>query len=382
MPTALTAFVFIGRRGETALERWVNGARLASAEDTVRQLARLPGIDRIVAATNDPALADRCAGWPAAWEVDPAGAPFHFGARLAALTQAYPAPAHAYFGAGCAPLLGDEALAAAVEAVTGADRPLAVANNPLSTDWIVFNCADAVQARVERLGRDNALGPVLRREAGVPVRGLLACAATRADIDTPADLFALSLASGGGPVLGRFLRDQPPPAAMLARWRAARDVLARVEGRLTLIGRASASVWAEVERRTRCWVRVLSEERGMTASGRQAAGKVRSLVAAHLERLGPNAFFQELAGLADAVFFDTRVALAHAGRWPSAGDRFASDAGLPERIADEFLRALTTAAVEAPIPVALGGHGVVTGDLYLLLESLTGGGDLPAPASN
>lgn len=365
----VTAFLFIGRTGPSDLEAWVGGARLAAAEAAVAQLTRLPAVGRVVVVTNDPALEDTQRGWPVVWDLDPPERPFHFGERLAALTEAYPARVHAYFGAGSAPLLADAALADALAEVSAAPGPCAVANNALSSDWLVFNCAAAVRARPERLGRDNMLAPVLRREAGVTVHGLPPAAATRADIDTPADLLALSQHPRLPVALADYLRRQPPPAAQVARWRAARDVLHTAEGRVTLIGRVAAGVWSEVERRTRCWVRVLSEERGMTASGRLASGQVRSLVAAHLLRAGPADFMAELAEMSEVVFFDTRVALAHAGVWPSAADRYASDAGWPDLIESEWLRALTAAAVAAPIPVLLGGHGVVTGDLYALLES-------------
>lgn len=366
---ALTAFVFIGPEGRSAPERWVAGGRLAAAHDTVQQLARLPGVDRIVAAASAPELAAIYQDWPVTWDLDPPGVPFHFGERLAALTAAYSSDAYGYFGAGSAPLLPDAGLAEAVAEVGQARTPYAVTNNALSSDWIVFNCPDAIRARPERLGRDNMLGPVLRREAGVPVRGLSAHAAARADIDTPADLLALSLYPRLGPGLSAFLAANPAPASMLARWRAARATLFTSEGRVTLIGRVSAGAWSEVERRTRCWVRVFSEERGMTASGRQAARQVKSLIADHLQRVGPEAFFTALGGMADAIFFDTRVILAHVGLWPSAGDRYASDAGQPDLIENAFLRELTEAALAAPMPVLLGGHGVVAGDLYALLES-------------
>ena len=78
--------------------------------------------------------------------------------------------------------------------------------------------------------------------------------------------------------------------------------------------------------------------------------------------------------MAEAVFFDTRVVLAHAGRWPSAADRYASDLGLPDQIADDWLREFTRAAIQAPMPVVLGGHGVVAGDLYGLVEIANAGG--------
>ena len=112
----------------------------------------------------------------------------------------------------------------------------------------------------------------------------------------------------------------------------------------------------------------------MTASGRFAAGQVKSLVGAHLSRLGPTAFFDELSEMVQAVFFDTRVVFAHGQHWPSTGDRYASDLGLVESIRDPWLRQLTSAALEAPIPVVLGGHGVVSGDLYGLVEVARAGG--------
>ncbi len=59
-----------------------------------------------------------------------------------------------------------------------------------------------------------------------------------------------------------------------------------------------------------------------------------------------------------------RVLLAHRlgadeSAWPPPEDRFASDLLLPDRIGDAWLRALTASAVEAPIPVLLGGHTLV-----------------------
>ena len=51
--------------------------------------------------------------------------------------------------------------------------------------------------------------------------------------------------------------------------------------------------------------------------------------------------------------------------WPSPEDRFAADLLLHERIADPWLRDLTAAAADAPIPVVLGGHTLVGPGLRL-----------------
>ena len=69
---------------------------------------------------------------------------------------------------------------------------------------------------------------------------------------------------------------------------------------------------------------------------------------------------------------DTRVLLAHRlgsdeRSWPSAEDRFASDLLCPPVISDPWLRELTKGAVEAPIPILLGGHTLVGPGLRLIL---------------
>ena len=69
---------------------------------------------------------------------------------------------------------------------------------------------------------------------------------------------------------------------------------------------------------------------------------------------------------------DSRVLLAHRlgpdeAAWPPAEDRFASDLLLHEQIADPWLRELTRAAAEAPIPVLLGGHTLVGPGVRLAL---------------
>ena len=72
--------------------------------------------------------------------------------------------------------------------------------------------------------------------------------------------------------------------------------------------------------------------------------------------------------MVEAVIFDCRVVLAHLRRWPTAADRYCSDLGWAEHIQDDFLREFTQAAAMAGVPVVLGGHGVVAGDLYGLVE--------------
>jgi CTP:molybdopterin cytidylyltransferase MocA len=360
----------LGSEGASPAERWVAGGRRAALLDVVALAASQPGVGRIVVATAEADFARAHAALPVTWDLDPPGQPFHFGRRLAALLERYPGEVHAYLGAGSVPLLPPAVLAEALAEVGAAGDPYAVTNNLYSSDWMVWNCAAAVCARPDRLPNDNALGWVLQSEAGLRVRSLPANAATRLDIDTPADLLLLGLHPAAGEAVAAYLAEGTLGAG---NWLAAGRRLAAPAGQVALIGRVGAAVWQYVEAHTQAWVRVFSEERGMTASGRLAAGRVRSLVAAHLLRVGPRDFFAELSELVEAAFFDTRVVLAHAGRWPSAADRYAADLGRVDEIVDPFLRELAAAAWTAPIPVVLGGHGVVAGDLYGLIEIASAG---------
>ena len=135
---------------------------------------------------------------------------------------------------------------------------------------------------------------------------------------------------------------------------------------LIIAGRLNTGIWAKVEREVSFLKRLFIEERGMRASGRQAREEVRTLLAALLLEVGPTRFFAIMAGLGDALVFDTRPLFAHLVPHLSAADRFASDLLRPDLIADPLVREFTAAARDAPLPVLLGGHALVTGGLWLL----------------
>ena len=113
------------------------------------------------------------------------------------------------------------------------------------------------------------------------------------------------------------------------------------------------------------------EERGMVASGRMGRGEVKSLIAEIVDEWGPSEFIRYLGTISDAVLWDTRVWMAHHGGWPSKADRFAADLGCADDIVEPALKELTQAINLATIPIITGGHGVVAGGLYALLETIS-----------
>jgi hypothetical protein len=366
----VTLLLTVGGWGPSEVERALGGAHRAAARDLLDLLLRTGTIGRAVVATDDPAWGDTLTDLPVEVDLDSVGERFHFGRRLAGLIERYGASRVLYTGGASAPLLSVERWVDVLARLEEADR-LAVTNNLHSCDWVGFVPAVEMAPLIAREANDNALAWALAYEGGLRVESLPASAATRFDLDTPADLLIAQRHPGIGPRLRRFLDGLGWEARQLDGVLA---TMAREGGSLAVVGRASAAAWAALERATRCWVRVFAEERGMRASGRQGRGEVRSLLADYLELVGVERFFDELAELADAVLLDNRVILAARRLWPATCDRFNSDLYRWEKVGEPFLRRFTRAAARARVPVVLGGHAVVAGGLMALVEAFEMGG--------
>ncbi len=357
----VTAVVMVGEGiVESGPRAWVQQARREAARDLLEQLLGLDGVDRVVLVTPDAAGLE-LAGVEV---VRSAPGPAHVGEMLARLVREFGIERLLVAGGGAAPLLSTEMLEQVVRRLREADR-LVLTNNRFSSDWAAITPAVALLRHVERLPRDNMLGWVLSTEGGLASEALPASSASRLDIDTPIDLLALRLHPATRPGLRRYLEELPLP---VERLRSVVDVLATPASQLFIAGRLAPDAWRALNEATRCWLRVLAEERGMVSSGRQERGEVFSLLGAHLETMGIERFFETLSSWTDAALLDTRVLLAHHRLWPSDDDRFASDLGWAEQVADPWLRRLTSAARDAGVPVLLGGHGLMAGALFALAE--------------
>jgi hypothetical protein len=360
----LTAIVMMSKVGQGVLEKQMGVAQRAALLDGVAMLQRNSDIDQIVIAAPQSSQFDLD---EVVWDIDPPDQKFHFGQRLAELIDRLDLDHVMYSGAGSMPLLSESELGDAVSAVVASTTPTIVTNNIHSADWAAFSHAKRMNELTHRLERDNMLAWVLRGEAGFNVISLKPSASTRLDIDTPFDLRVLASHPRTPMNLRKVLNDLTPQLN-LNQIHKAIDVLRAEHSRITLIGRVSSAVCGLIERETRCWTRVLSEERGMAANRRQTTGQVFSFVADYIERIGEEEFMRQLAKVSDVVFWDTRVYLAHHRLWPSEEERFASDVGRYDLIGDDRLKRLTRAAEAASIPIIIGGHNAVSGGLYAMID--------------
>ena len=352
----------------------IAGARQAITQDLIERAQSIPGISQIVLSTNAPLLAEWAQSRGVAVELDPPASAFHFGRHLRRLANKYRAEQLFYMGGGSGALLSAGEMARIVERLRSADRVL-ITNNFYSTDFAAFAPASALND-IEPPSMDNDLGWLLAEKVGLPNEPLARSASTQFDVDTPTDLMTLAPHPGVGAHTRAFLNSLELDTSHIER--AMRPLVDR-NAEVLVAGRVSAAVWEYLEHETACRVRVFAEERGMRASGRQARGEVRSLLGYHYQQVGPVRFFETLAELGQAIFLDSRVIFAHLGVWPPASDRYNSDLRRPQYIADAVVREFTSAAMSAPVPVVLGGHSLVSGGLYALVEAAwaRSGVDLP-----
>ncbi len=300
-----------------------------------------------------------------------------FGARLRRLASAAGEGGLVVTGAGSMPLAASTDRRAFVVAAAS-EVPAALANQRYSADGIaIARARTSLRDLPDDLRSDNALPRWLAEVAGIPVADLRARRRLAMDVDSPLDLLLLE---GAAPAIkGLPLPDDEDSRLVRHRLARLRSVAADPGGELLVAGRTSATDLRWAERHTRSRTRALVEERGLkTASAAAAVGRpnrrpARSILGVLLDRDGPSSLGAHVAALCDGALLDSRVLLAHRlgadeRGWPPAEDRFASDLLLPDRVRDPWLAELTAAAVEAPVPVLLGGHALVGPGLRLALR--------------
>ncbi len=299
-----------------------------------------------------------------------------FGTRLRRIVGELRPGGLVVLGAGAIPLATALDRRALVDAAAR-DVPYALVNQRYSADVTALAQAWPTLRHVPDLDTDNVLPRWLAEIAGVPVADLARRRRLAMDVDTPLDVVLLE-----GTAVASVLPSLDARVAGVAG--ASLDALRRLAANpgaeLLVAGRTSAADLGWQERRTRSRSRALVEERGLRTAaagalvGRPNRRPPRSLLGELLDCDGPDQLGRLVAGLADGALIDSRVLIAHrfgpdTSAWPPAGDRFASDLLLPDRVADPWLRALTRAAADASVPIQLGGHSLVGPGLRLALRA-------------
>ena len=324
----------------------------------------IPEFGAIVVATANEEFAARAAALGAQIEIDPPGVDFHWGKRLVALVEKHAAEVPCYVGGGSGVLMRTEDWRAMAQQIL-AHANRVVTNNYYSCDFCAWSPGAALRT-IDLPEIDNDLAFRLGERAGLEVVALPKNAATQLDIDTPTDVVTLSFHPSVGKNM-RALLDRSPLDSTSAE--KIRSLLGNRDATLLIAGRVSASMALFLEHATRCQWRILSEERGMRASGRAARGEARSLLGLYLEQTGAPDFFVALSRLADAAIIDSRVLFAHQHQSPTIVDRFSSDLLQAESIGNPQIQDFTFAAHAAAIPILLGGHSLVSGGMYALVEA-------------
>jgi hypothetical protein len=319
------------------------------------------GVDRVMIVGREPGRAES------------------FGERLARLVvEERPPGGLIVFGSGAVPLLRRDD-AAALVAVAARGREV-LTNNRYSSDICAIGDAGSLR-NLPALPSDNALPRWLEERAGFLVRELPGRSRLGLDLDAPLDLAILSLVRAAPGSLKRLTAEH---GLVVPRLEAIRELASDPRQELLVFGRGGSRQLRWLERNVRCRVRFLAEERGLRASSPLAIGgepdavptrrrQPASTIGLLLEESGPERLAQIVGSLADGAILDTRVLMAQRfGRdedaWPSAEDRYASDLLLAETISDPWLRAITTSAAEASIPIVLGAHTLVGPGLSVVLR--------------
>ncbi len=354
MSSALILFLG-GLSGSPAAEM-VAGCHRAIARDVIERAQSSGAFDRMILVTDRGELHPSVV-------LEPSGSSFHFGRKLKEVIEKYDIEKPFYIGRGSLPLLPSHELRAIAHQLDWS-KDTVITNNPYSADVVAFTPGRAIEA-IDPPTSDNALAQLLVRQANLRQVSLPRTAGYQFDVDTPTDLFILKLHPAAGAQAKAYLESLDLDTSRLER---AMSLFTYENAQVLVAGRVGSYVWSQLEASTSCRVRMLAEERSMHTDERDQRGEVRTILGFYLERVGHERFFETLAQLGHAAFIDTRVLFTHFGLNLTVSDRFYSDLGQPEKIDNPFARDFTRAAMEAPIPVILGGHSLVSGGLLALIE--------------
>lgn len=365
MKREVSLVVFEGGLISSTLEEQMQMVRQGMVLDLVER-SQLGGFKQIVVVTSYPELAARLKNHDidVVLDTDSREKPFHFGQRLQDTVEAYHLEKVLYMGGAAAPLISSLELKYLRE-VLEQNENIVLANNYYSADIVGFTPGKALR-EITLPAIDNTLALALCNEGGLRLVPVQRSLGLNFDVDTPTDILIMSVHPGMGTHTAEAVQKLNWD---FGRYGAIKALLGDPSGELIIYGRVGSNLFQYLDANSRCRLRLYSEERGMKALARDSRGEVKALMGKLLENMGCENFFQFLAEIAQGAVLDTRVLFEHFQWKLSPTDRFASDLGEPNLIAHLSLREFTKAAIEAPIPILLGGHSLVAGGLWVLIDA-------------
>ncbi len=347
------------------LEKQIQMVRQALVFDLIDR-AREAGYNHIVVGTSYTELADALQFSKVDVFLDQSTnkEPFHFGQRLQGIVNKYDLKKVLYMGGASAPLISSSELKY-IKEVLEQNEDVFMANNYYSADIVGFTPGKILN-RVSLPMIDNSLPLSLGNDGGLRFLPMQRTLGLNFDVDTPTDILIMSV----HPNLGSHSKKVVETLSWdLERYKVLKNLLNDPRSELVIYGRVGSNLFQYLDQNTRCRIRLYSEERGMKALGRDLRGEVKTLMGELARTLGFKNFFEFLSQIANGAVLDTRVLFEHFQWKLSQADRFASDLGEVDLIEHAGLREFTLAAINAPIPILLGGHSLVTGGLWALIDA-------------
>lgn len=364
MSSSVNLVIFEGGLVQSPLEEDFRRVRQAVVIDKIAK-AYQAGFERIILCTPYQDLADQAKGYGVEVELDPFIAEeFHFGNRLLQLVRDKQLSKVLYMGGAAAPLISSAELAE-IRKILLENEDVVTANNYYSADLIGFTPALALE-RFQPPKIDNSLATTLAHEAKLKFIPLQRSLGLHFDLDAPGELLTLAV----HPDLDENVKEAITRMELdTSKSQQIKAIINDPYSELAVFGRVNALTFQILDEYSNCRVRLYSEERGLKALGRDVRGEVTSLLGKLILSLGYQQFFAFLSEICQGALIDTRVLFAYF-RWElTQHDRFCSDLGKIEQIVHSGLREFTELAYNAKIPIMLGGHSLVTGGLWALIES-------------
>jgi len=356
--------IFEGGEYTTEIEKVVATVRKSIVLDLIELASEVREIEEIILVTNYPDLVSPAQKLGAQVDLDDTSIPFDFGKRLCALINIHELDNVLYFGGAAAPLISKEDLTRMALALKE-HKNTVIANSFESADFIAFTPASAINL-IDLPSIDNPLAQLLNKQAGLRMYMLESSLSTSFDIDTPIDVMVLGVQPHTGVRTRRAIRNLDFNLSVLEE---AKKILAGPDKEVFIYGRVNPETIAYITRNSKCRLRIFMEERSMRSLGRIERQEVVSTLGLLLEKSTLQEFFQLISRLCHCAFIDTRVLFSHLKKEVSKSDRFYSDLGYSDLIKDPFIKEFTYHAANANIPIICGGHALVNGGVWALLEA-------------